>query len=85
MSDPFFDLGSMSATEEFTDEEMLEILAFYLEAPPSAETSDGYNKCEYWLIYDFVPTVTCKPKSLLRELIFIEVLRKATSIESRSA
>lgn len=37
MSDPFFDLASMFATEELSDEEMFEILALYLKATPSDE------------------------------------------------
>ena len=35
MSEPLFDLASMCASEEFSDEEMKEILALYLEGTPS--------------------------------------------------
>ena len=35
MCDPLFDLASMCATEEFTDEEMREVLNLYLDEPAS--------------------------------------------------
>lgn len=37
MSDPFFDLASMSACEEFSDEQMFEMLEFYLNKSPTEE------------------------------------------------
>jgi thiamine kinase-like enzyme len=37
MCDPFFDLASMSAWEDFPDEEMFEVLALYLKRAPSEE------------------------------------------------
>lgn len=42
MCDPLFDLASMCAVEEFSDEEMLEILTLYLKSPPSVKDLDRF-------------------------------------------
>lgn len=68
MCDPLFDLASMSASEEFSDDEMAETLALYLSRPPSEEEWDRFQKMRLladvrWSLFCYLHTALTPSKA----------------------